>query len=92
MLLFKITAEAPFDDSRLSALLPNDAEITRWLMEAMEVSKGVDGVVVPYVFPIPGCPLIRPELGFVEFVSSFRRSLGCLPLPHEPDKLILLIL
>jgi hypothetical protein len=31
---------------------------------------------------------MRPELGIIEFVSSFYRSLGCLPLSHGPDKLI----
>jgi hypothetical protein len=35
---------------------------------------------------------MRPELGFFEFVSSFRRYLGFLPLPHGPNKFILLIL
>lgn len=73
LLLFKMVVEAPSDGSRLSALLPSDAEIARWLTEAMEVWKGADGAVVPYVLPVPGCPPICPELGIVEFVnlSSF---------------------
>jgi hypothetical protein len=41
--LFKMTAEAPSNGSRLSAPLPSDAEIAPWLMEAMEVRKGADG-------------------------------------------------
>lgn len=60
--LFKMTAEALSDGSRLSASLPSDAEIARWLTEAMEVRKDATAVVVPYVFPIPGCPPMRPEL------------------------------
>jgi hypothetical protein len=48
--LFKMTTEAPLDVSPLSAPLPNDAKIARWLMKAIEVHKGENGVIVPYVF------------------------------------------
>lgn len=34
----------------------------------MEIHKGADGAIVTYVFLILGCPLMRPEPGFVEFV------------------------
>jgi hypothetical protein len=75
LLLFKMVVEASSDGSRLSALLPSDAEIARWLTEAMEVCKGADGAVVPYVLLVLGCPPICPELGhcgvckFVQFHS-----------------------
>jgi hypothetical protein len=49
---------------------PSDAKITRWLTKDMEIRKGADGTIVPYVFPIPGCLQLRPEPGFVEFASS----------------------
>jgi hypothetical protein len=52
--LFKMTIEAPSDGSRLSAPPPSDAKITCWLTKAMEVQRGTDGAIVPYVFPIPG--------------------------------------
>jgi hypothetical protein len=38
-------------------------------MEALEIRKGVDGVVIPYVFPSLGRPLMCPKLGFMEFMS-----------------------
>lgn len=43
----------------------------------MEVHKGVDGVVIPYVFAIPDCPPMCLDLSFVEFVSSS----GCTLFP-----------
>jgi hypothetical protein len=49
---------------------PSDAKITRWLTKDMEIRKGADGTIVPYVFPIPGCLQLRPEPGFVAFASS----------------------
>ncbi|KAL5682681.1 hypothetical protein ACJX0J_009066, partial [Zea mays] len=52
-------ATATQDDRRgsirgtwLSAPPPSDAEIARWLTKAMEIRKGTDGVIIPYVFPI----------------------------------------
>lgn len=69
--LFKMTVEAPsIRGHSVKHPVPNDTEIACWLMEATKIHKGVDGVVIPYVFPIPGCPLMRPEPGFIEFVSS----------------------
>jgi hypothetical protein len=50
----------------------------------MEVHKVVDGAIILYVFLIPGCPLIRPGSGFVEFVSSSSSSstlISCPPIP-----------
>lgn len=35
----------------------------------MEIHKGADGAIVTYVFLILGFPLMRPEPGFVEFIS-----------------------
>lgn len=49
---------------------PIDVKITRWLTKDMEIRKGADGTIVPYVFPIPGCLQLRLEPGFVEFASS----------------------
>jgi hypothetical protein len=45
-------------------------KITRWLTMDMEIRKGADGTIVPYVFPISGCLQLCPEPGFVEFASS----------------------
>lgn len=73
--LFKMTVEAPSDGSRLSALPPSDAEIAHWLTEGMVVCKSADRAIAPYVFPILDYPLMRPEPGFVEFVSLFGSTL-----------------
>jgi hypothetical protein len=68
--LFKMTVEAPSEGTRLSTLPPGDAKIARWLTEAMDIRKGTDGAVIPYIFSILGCSLMRPEPSFMEFVSS----------------------
>jgi hypothetical protein len=49
----------------------------------MEVQRGANRAIVPYVFPIPVCPLMRPELGFMEFVNSTGSTLflSSFPLP-----------
>lgn len=47
--LFKATIEALPEGTRLSALPPSDAEIARWLTKAMEIRKGVDVAIIPYV-------------------------------------------
>lgn len=60
----------PPEGTQLSALLPSDAEIARWLREAMEVHRDVDGATIPYAFLVLSCPPMRLKLGFVEFVCS----------------------
>ena len=45
------------------------SEVARHIKEAMEPSNDTAGVVLDFVFPVPGHPPIRPELGFIDFVS-----------------------
>ena len=39
------------------------------IKEAMEPSKDTAGVVLDFVFPVPEHPPMRPEPGFIDFVS-----------------------
>ena len=46
------------------------SEVAQRIKEAMEPLKDTAGVVLEFVFPVPGHPLMRPEPGFIDFVSS----------------------
>ena len=50
------------------AVPPN--EMAQQIKEAMEPSKDTTGVVLDFVYPVPGHPLMRPEPRFIDFVSS----------------------
>jgi hypothetical protein len=52
--LYKMTIDAPLEGTRLSASSPSNAEIARLLKLAMEVRKGANGTIIPYVFLVPG--------------------------------------
>ena len=45
-------------------------EVAQRIKEAMEPSKDTDGVVLDFMYPVLGHPPMRPEPGFIDFVSS----------------------
>ena len=45
------------------------SEVAQRIKEAMDPSKDTAGVILDFVFPMPGHPPMRPEPGFVDFVS-----------------------
>ena len=49
------------------ALAPS--EVAQRIKEAMEPSKDTAGSTLEHVYPVPGHPPMRPEPGFLEFVS-----------------------
>ena len=62
-------------------------EVARRIKEAMEPSKDNNDVVLNFVYLVPGHPPMRPEPGFIDFVSS---PFPCLFLylnfqPFDPD-------
>jgi hypothetical protein len=73
-------------------VLPSDSDVARWMRQALEIWKEVQGAAWPSLPIALECPPMRPEPSFIEFVSSFHRSLGCLHLLHGTDKFIRLIL
>ena len=46
------------------------SEVAQRIKEAMEPSKDTAGVVLDHVYPVLGHPPMRPEPGFIDFVSS----------------------
>ena len=51
------------------ALSPS--EVAQCIKEAMEPSRDDAGAILDFVYPVPGHPPMRPEPGFIDFVSSF---------------------
>ena len=46
------------------------SEVVQRIKEAMEPLKDNTGVVLDFIYPVPGHPPMRPEPGFIDFVSS----------------------
>ena len=46
------------------------SEVAQCIKEVMEPLKDNAGVVLDFVYPMLGHPLMRPELGFINFVRS----------------------
>ena len=45
-------------------------EVAQRIKEAMEPSKDNAGVILDFMYPVPGHPPMWPEPGFIDFVSS----------------------
>ena len=67
--LHQMAPGASFEGTTLvdEALPPS--EVAQRIKEAMEPSKDTAGVVLDFVFPVSGHPPMRPEPGFIDFVS-----------------------
>ena len=67
--LHQMVPGVSFDGTVLvdEALPPS--EVAQRIKEAMEPSKDTAGVILDFVFPMPGHPPMRPKLGFMDFVS-----------------------
>jgi uncharacterized protein with von Willebrand factor type A (vWA) domain len=72
--MYRMTPQSSLDGT---VLLVGDAlsvgEMEQRVKEAMEVPTSSAGEIIP-IYPVLGHPLMRPDAGFVEFVSpSFFR-------------------
>ena len=45
-------------------------EVAQRIKEAMEPSKDTTGIVLDFVYPVPGHPPMQPKPRFIDFVSS----------------------
>ena len=67
--LYTMAPEASFDGTTLAeGTLPN-SEIAQHIKEAMEPLRDDTGVALDFVYPVPGHPPMRPELGYIVFIS-----------------------
>ena len=67
--LYQMVPEASFEGTSLADEVLPPSEVAQRIKEAMEPLKDTAGVVLEFVFPVPGHPLMRPEPGFLDFVS-----------------------
>ena len=67
--LHQMAPRASFEGTVLvdEALPPS--EVAQRIKGAMEPSKDSTGIVLDFVFPVAGHPPMRPEPGFIDFVS-----------------------
>ena len=67
--LHQMVPGASFEGTVLvdEALPPSN--VAQRIKEAMEPSKDTAGVILDFVFPVSGHPPMRPELGFIDFIS-----------------------
>jgi hypothetical protein len=55
--LFQMAPNAPTEGTVLMELVPRYADVARWLDQAMDWPKDVNGSAAPHVFP---CPVAHP--------------------------------
>lgn len=67
--LHRMVPVAPLEGVVVIEAMPDDDEIVRRIWDAMEPQKDSRGAIIEFMFPVPGCPPMRPEPGFIEFVS-----------------------
>ena len=74
--LYRMVLGESFEGTVLAdeALAPS--EVAQHIREAMEPTKDTSGSALEPVYPVPGHPPMRPEPGFLEFVSF--------PSPYPP--------
>ena len=71
--------EASFEGTVLVDVVLPHSEVAHHIKEVMEPTKDSVGIVLDFVHPVPGHPPMRPEPGFVDFVSFlFPCSFFCL--------------
>ena len=67
--LYQMVPEASFEGTALTDEALPPSEVAQRIKEAMEPTKDSVGAVLDFVYPVPGHPPMRPEPGFVDFVS-----------------------
>ena len=68
--LYLMAPEASLEGTTLADGALPPTEVAQRIKEAMEPSKDTTGVVLDFMYPVLGHPPMRPEPGFIDFVSS----------------------
>ena len=69
--LYQMVPEVSFEGTVLVDEALPYSEVAQRVKEAMEPTKDSRGAVLDFVYPVPGHPPMRLQLGFVDFVSLF---------------------
>ena len=67
--LYQMVPEASFEGTVLVDEALPYSEAAQRIKEAMEPTKDSVGAILDFVNPVPGHPPMRPEPGFIDFVS-----------------------
>jgi len=68
--LYLMAPRASLDGTALFDEAPFPSEVAHRIKEAMEPSKDDADVILDFMYPVPGHPPMRPEPGYIDFVSS----------------------
>ena len=66
----RVAPRASLNGSTLADEALPPSKVAQRIKEVMEPSKDDVGVVLDFVYPVPGYPPMRPEPGYIDFVSS----------------------
>ena len=69
--LYQMVPKASFEGTVLVDKALPYSEVVQRVKEAMEPTKDSRGAILDFAYPVPGHPPMRPEPGFVDFVSLF---------------------
>ena len=67
--LYAMSPEASFDRTTLAVGALSHSEVTQRIKEAMEPLRDDVGAALDFIYPVPGHPPMRLELGYIIFVS-----------------------
>jgi len=67
--LHMMAPETSLDRTTLAEGALSPSEVAHRIKEAMEPPWDDAGAVIDFVYPVPGHPPMRPELGYIVFVS-----------------------
>ena len=67
--LYQMVPKVSFEGKVLTDEALPPSEVAQRIKEAMEPTKDSVGAILDFVYPVPGHPPMRPEPGFIEFVS-----------------------
>jgi hypothetical protein len=76
---------APLEGTMLAEGALPSAEIVQRIKEAIKAAWDIPRAILDFVYPVPGHPMMRPDTGFVEFVSF---SFLCPSPPVNPEILL----
>ena len=69
--LYLMAPRASIEGTTLAEEALPPSEVVQRIKEAMEPSKDNASAILDFVYPVLGHPPMRPEPGFIDFVSSF---------------------
>ena len=67
--LHMMAPEVALDGTALTEGALSPSEVAQRIKEAMEPSQDNASTILDFVYPVLGHPLMRPELGYIVFIS-----------------------